>query len=337
MNLVFGRTFRDLPVDKIEPNSYFMREFESRKKAFGKQTEGAPKVFELPLVIPNQATTSNYDAKEYLVKFGEEEMQAFFQPSIDSILAILDAQLAASNAAISAQPSKKFKVEYVVLAGGFGSSRYIQEIVREWCYNNGGLELLHTDDPQAAIMKGAALWGLDTVKVSSRSCRRHYGFSFQDEFDEDLDPDSKLVFQEWFPDYHLCEGRMAWQIAKGDELAEDQVITNDLELTYEPGVTPVERLQLYSSDAVKQQRYDDSEGVDLVGCMELDFSTVPLDRFAKKRAKVNGSWKDIYKIEYQVQVFMNAGEGVLKFRVVTNDGDQSVLVSEREIDCSLAR
>lgn len=225
MNLVFGKAFRDLPADIIELNSYFMREFESQKKAFGKQTEGTAKVFELPLVMTGQASTSNYDAKEFLVKFGEEEMKSFFQPSIDSILAILDAQLTAANTAIAAQPLRGFKVEYVVLAGGFGSSRYIQEIVREWCRNNGGLDLLYTSDPQAAIIKGAALWGLDTVKVSSRSCRRHYGFSFQDEFDEDLDPEGKLVFQEWFPDYRLCEGRMAWQIAKGDELAEDQVIT----------------------------------------------------------------------------------------------------------------
>lgn len=186
-------------------------------------------------------------------------------------------------------------------------------------------------------MKGAVLWGPDTVRVSSRSCRRHYSFSFQDEFDEDLDPESKLVYQEWFPDYHLCKGRMAWQIAKGGELGEDQVITNDLELTYEPNVTPIERMKLFSSDAAEQQRYDDDAGVDLVGYIDLDFSTVPLERFEKKRVKVGGSWKDIFKIEYQVQVFMNAEEGVLKFRVVTNDREQSVLLKEREVVYSLAK
>lgn len=63
---------------------------------------------------------------------------------------------------------------------------------------------------------------------------------------------------------------------------------------------------MYSSDAVEQQRYDDSDGVDLVGYMDLDFSSVSLERFEKKRAKIDGVWKDIYKIEHQVQVFMNA-------------------------------
>lgn len=57
---------------------------------------------------------------------------------------------------------------------------------------------------------------------------------------------------------------------------------------------------------MEQQRYDDSDGVDLVGYMDLDFSSVSLERFEKKRAKIDGVWKDIYKIEHQVQVFMNA-------------------------------
>lgn len=71
---------------------------------------------------------------------------------------------------------------------------------------------------QAAVVRGAALWGLNTVRVKSRICRLHYGFSFDNIFEEGIDADSRRVYQDWTPNVDLCRGRIEWLIKKVREI-----------------------------------------------------------------------------------------------------------------------
>ena len=125
----YKEAFSSLPADRIGPNSRFMTAFEARKQAFSINT--TRKTVKLPLKIPAFEKAPNkivgYDKKYDELILSERDMLDCFEPVVDKIIGLIEAQLKAISQA--GQPD----VKTVVLVGGLGCSRHVRECVGRWC------------------------------------------------------------------------------------------------------------------------------------------------------------------------------------------------------------
>lgn len=203
----FGELFTLLGQDKIGPGSRFMKEFESHKKHFGASELDD---FEVTLNMPGGETlsTDNYDWSEKVVRFSQADMASFFQPAIQGVKELIKQQLDL------VQNSKSARVKKICLVGGFGDSIYLKRVLDSWCQSEyPGVTITQPPEPQAAIMKGAALRGHTGLKPEERICRRHYGFVLGKPFRENLDKEEDKIFEPWHEEY-LCNSRMEWTASK---------------------------------------------------------------------------------------------------------------------------
>ena len=110
-----------------------MAAFDAKKQSFS--TSNARKTMKLPLKIPafeNKAVkTIGYDNNYGDILLTEQDMLECFKPVVESIIGLIDDQIIAVKKA--AQP----EVSTVVLVGGLGCSRYVQECVQKWCNDKG--------------------------------------------------------------------------------------------------------------------------------------------------------------------------------------------------------
>jgi hypothetical protein len=127
-------------------------------------------------------------------------MREIFEPCVSEILTLIDGQ-------IGEVTSKNAKVKYILLAGGFGKSNYLLKRIKELC-DESDIEVIRPNNPWSAVVRGAVIEKLDPVGeslVQLRLCRRHYGVSLLEPFDEEkhkehkeedkfLEPNSGIVF-----------------------------------------------------------------------------------------------------------------------------------------------
>jgi hypothetical protein len=66
---------------------------------------------------------------------------------------------------------------------------------------------------QSAVVRGAALRGLEGIAPRMKQARRHYGVALGMPFREGKDPEEKAYIRE-FDDEKYCNGRMKWLISK---------------------------------------------------------------------------------------------------------------------------
>lgn len=66
---------------------------------------------------------------------------------------------------------------------------------------------------QAAVVRGAALRGLEGLAPRMKQARRHYGYSCSRIFREGIDPEEKGYISR-FSGRKYCGGMMDWMIAK---------------------------------------------------------------------------------------------------------------------------
>ena len=65
---------------------------------------------------------------------------------------------------------------------------------------------------QSAVVRGAALRGLEGIAPRMKRARRHYGVGLNDQFREGTDPEELGYIDEF--DVKMCRGRVEWLIAK---------------------------------------------------------------------------------------------------------------------------
>jgi hypothetical protein len=94
---------------------------------------------------------------------------------------------------------------------------------------NGGIKLLVPDHPyvarqykkvdadsadrQAAIVRGAAIRGLEGTAPRKKRCRRYYGVTHGSIFREGIDPEERAYIDRW-DGVKRCSGKMTWLIQK---------------------------------------------------------------------------------------------------------------------------
>jgi hypothetical protein len=117
----------------------------------------------------------------------------------------------------------------VVLVGGFAESPYLHNALENWCWQNGDIILIRPEHSQvlplrivrivlillsqSAVVRGAALRGLEGIAPRMKRVRRHYGFIMGLPFREGIDPEEKAYYRQ-LSNEKLCDGRVKWLISK---------------------------------------------------------------------------------------------------------------------------
>lgn len=110
-----------------------------------------------------------------------------FQPVLDAAFALLNEQVAALK------KEKKNSLKVVCLCGGLGTSEYIWHKFGAYCKKKLGdqCELVTDERAWSAVVRGAAIRGLDGSMVLSKRAKRSYGIAVHQAFREGIDNEAK--------------------------------------------------------------------------------------------------------------------------------------------------
>ncbi|KAJ5995288.1 hypothetical protein N7481_002265 [Penicillium waksmanii] len=127
-------------------------------------------------------------------------------------------------------------IKQIILVGGFGDSEYLFEAFEKE-YGSKKIKITVPDNPQAAIVQVAALRGIQSLRSTTRRCRRNYGYECWRPFREGVDSESNATihpvtsekiaygYVEWFiKRYHENEAR---SIAVDVDLQEEAMERTD--------------------------------------------------------------------------------------------------------------
>ncbi|KAI8654020.1 hypothetical protein NCS56_01358000 [Fusarium sp. Ph1] len=126
----FGEAFTSLDPEMTGPGSRFMDQFEMAKRDFSlNQPKTRPHRLHLPMESLRLSLESkkHYDSRFGYVLITQEDMKSLFDPVGDKIICLVADQVNR----LKKETSKA--IDHLVLVGGFGSSPYIKERLKEWC------------------------------------------------------------------------------------------------------------------------------------------------------------------------------------------------------------
>ncbi|TAQ85429.1 hypothetical protein B7494_g6250 [Chlorociboria aeruginascens] len=319
MSRRFGTAFENVPHSQKGPGSKFMTCFEKLKQDFGHNDDRG--VRELSPINLNISDSQYYDDEERMVKLTYRDMQSLFDPVVSEITNLVDQQVK------EAKTKKGAKIDRIILVGGFGESAYLNQKLGQWCLENGKITLICPEHPQAAVVRGAALRGLEGLAPRMKQARRHYGFSWGLPFREGKDAE-KNAYIESFTDTKYCGGRINWVIAKGEAVFKDDYRSINCVHPYTPGQALTCRIPLFSSPLNDPQENEDEPRVEKVGSI---VSTFPANYDFGKGSESSFNTrlgKKVYQFSFQLQVIFGSKGENLTYRTLVNGNVSSTSVIE---------
>jgi len=106
-----------------------------------------------------------------------------FKPVVEKALGLVDEQLALLK------KDKKSPFRVIALCGGLGTSEYVWKKFKEYCQIalNDKVQLVTDERAWSAVVRGAAVRGLDGSVVLSKKAKRAYGLGVHQRFREGVD------------------------------------------------------------------------------------------------------------------------------------------------------
>ncbi|KAF2084380.1 actin-like ATPase domain-containing protein [Saccharata proteae CBS 121410] len=312
MHATFGQAYEDVKLQRRSPGSKFMRSFESAKKNFGSNPYGGNEGKIIQVDIWMQTRSSElYDEDDGTLMLTPKLMKTFFDPVVADVIRLVESQ-------ISLAKNRYGKViDRIILVGGFGDSEYLIAQMRLWCERNRGIKLTCPPHCQAAIVRGAALRGLENILPVQRKARRHYGFSCAMPFREGID-DERDAFFGIFENQKYCNQRIEWVVHKDTPIDEFSMHSYPLESSLR-----AEQMSYHSTLGLYCSENDDAPGwcrfAQKVG--EIPFSYNEADMATAEHAFNHHLQCHVKKIKMSVEVDLNAEEGVLQLK--TNVGGRT--------------
>ncbi|KAK3809962.1 MAG: hypothetical protein J3Q66DRAFT_378859 [Benniella sp.] len=168
----------------------------------------------------------------------QEVITEVYEPVISEVLSLIRQQLQQSRVCQS-----------LFLVGGFGSSRYLEQRVRQEFSRSIGLIAIPIR-PELAVVRGAVFTGLNTISVDVRVARRWYGVDANWPFEEGVDPESKKILSH---DGRIrCKERFSSYVRPGQPISVDECVSKEyVTWTYPKGVES----PLYVSTSPNEPRY----------------------------------------------------------------------------------
>jgi hypothetical protein len=299
--------FRKIRKEWLNAGSRMMKDFEVAKISFEGDDQLMSFVWIPPEVVPEDDPTIDVVHSE--MRIDPDCMREIFDPCVNQILALIDGQ-------IEEVTSKNATVKYVLLAGGFGKSKYLFKRMKER-YAERRIEVIKPNNPWTAVVRGAVIERLDPVGNSLlqlRLCRRNYGASLVEAFDEakhkDLKEGDKIV------DSHtgimFVKGCMKWIVLKGDPLQSSPPRSSSFEI---PQTTAEGQPQIYQVKICASNFNDppsrESEGMYEVCILDVDLTNVVTDDVITKPGADGKSFK---VVNCELEIKIEGSE--LEFRVL---------------------
>ncbi|MFF3864013.1 Hsp70 family protein [Streptomyces sp. NPDC002209] len=229
------------------------------------------------------------------------QLHALFDTVVPGTLDLIEAQLKEMDAARADGQGP----DTILLVGGFGSSPYLQQAVKERFGDRA--TVLVPPNPDIAVLHGAVHFCYDPQTRARRS-RFTYGVDFHTAFKEDVDPQAK----RWVtPEGDvLCMDRFSIFVRAGESVSTNAEVVHE----YIPLTNDVTYLSvpIYATRD-PDPRYVSDAGCDRLAHIRVDLT--PVMRFARQ--------------ERGVRVYMKFGETEIKVRAELIQGGQPVAAQVR--------
>uniref|UniRef100_A0A8C4VI29 Heat shock 70 kDa protein 12A n=1 Tax=Gopherus evgoodei TaxID=1825980 RepID=A0A8C4VI29_9SAUR len=200
-----------------------------------------------------------------------EKMKSFFAYSVRQTIDTLQEILSKPEMA---------KVQYILLVGGFASSSILREEIYETF--RGRYHILCPLEAQAAIAKGAVLFGNNSQIVASRISALTYGLKVSQAFDIAVhDIQKKRVSKA--DNYVYCTDLFKKLVGIGDLVEVDEVASYTFTPT-EPDQTSV-IFSFYCTEK-KDAKYVDEEGLKMLGSCTVPTPNTELGRNRQLRLDI---------------------------------------------------
>ncbi|TVY15153.1 hypothetical protein LARI1_G006422 [Lachnellula arida] len=249
-------------------------------------------------------------------------MQTLFDPVIADITSLLSEQVEEAKA------KKNATIDRVILVGGFAESPYLYNALEEWCWQNGDIVLIRPANPQAAVVRGAALRGLEGLAPRIKHARRHYGTCTAEPFRNHIDPEDRSFISE-MNNRNYCSGRMQWLVSKASNGLRVQGAFRTISRTreYFPGREQIYEDKLYSCSLMEAPEYDNHTRIEIVGVIKTRLPA-NFDFGARLYSEFNSRLgRHVPQFSYQTQVVFGSKGSNLTFKTIVND----IVVSTAEI------
>jgi hypothetical protein len=152
--------------------------------------------------------------------------------------------------------------DYMFLVGGLSESPLLEKRIRG-AFEGKVKKIVFPEKPSAAVVDGAALFGMDPSVVRSRKSRLTYGAASLEVFEDGRDPESRKVIGERGP---RCKGRFAIYVVAGQSIEHDQPVP----MVFKPLESSQDGMHfdLYAT-ADTSPRYVDDPGSQLIGSFDV--------------------------------------------------------------------
>ncbi|KAG6249329.1 hypothetical protein E4U24_002172 [Claviceps purpurea] len=210
-------------------------------------------------------------------------LSRIFEPLIADILKMIEHQVQEVRLK---RPEKG--VSGIFLVGGFGSSNYLMQRVKD---HFPKIQVLQPSDAWAAIVKGAVLSKLPSqVAVVSTCATRHYGTRCESPFQEPRDAGQKAFLDR---DCNRRVTIMKWFIETGETILRDQRFEMMLEFHFENIYNTVDFIRSYDLWQCEDKYAPDApihpgKSTKLKrNCnVTADLRSVPKDKFARRSVRI---------------------------------------------------
>lgn len=200
------------------------------------------------------------DEDEDSIHIDRETMQSFFKPALEGLVKTIEEQFQILNGR---------KCDILYLVGGFSTSPVLRQRIQQEF--EGRIKIVTPAQPGAAIVEGAAAFGMNPESIRSRRARLTYGCNTGCVFDEKLDlaRKSERKYDDEKKKYYLYN-RFSYFMRAGQSVGIDEVITN----SFSPSnATQTAVLFTFYATKKKNLRYIDEPGVQKIGEIKVDISS----------------------------------------------------------------
>lgn len=195
------------------------------------------------------------EERDDAIEIDAAAMRSLFAPVLDGIVEKIEAVLGRIPDG---------RCDYLLLAGGFAHSPLLKQRIDEAF--GGRTKIVHLPDPGAAVVAGAAQYGLSPELIRERRTRLTYGCAISLPFEDGKDPVKKRVYKNGTKEPY-CSYRFCTFATIGEGVPVDHPVVHTFE-PFHPGQKRVELNFLATRKAAP--RYADEDGVEPIGEVTLD-------------------------------------------------------------------
>ena len=209
-----------------------------------------------PEVLEKLASTQNEDDEK--VYISREMMIGIFTPVLDGLVNKVKEQFARLD-----------RCDIMYLVGGFSTSPMLRQRIQKEFKDR--IQIVMPSMPGAAIVEGAASFGLNPTSIRSRRTRLTYGCQTCMVFDDERDREH-LSKREYFDDQQdwYIKNRFSIFVSSGESVDVNEKITHSFfPMTKEQKAL---KFTFYAAQS-KRPRYVDESGVEEIGSLEVDISS----------------------------------------------------------------